>query len=127
MSLDLSNVSAAAGRRPAADVALGAAIASRLRQREEDLLNLWVALGPTGPTFDSSNAGPPAEARQRYLVPLARALVGAVRGSDDHRAVYLDERTRYAPELADQEEQSALWGELLGAELPDVVAMCAKL
>ena len=127
MSLDLSNVSADAGGRSATGVAPGAAIARRLRQREEDLLDLWVALGPMGPTFDSPNAGPPAAARERYLVPLARALVGALRGSDDHRAVYLDERTRYAPELADQAAQAALWGELLGTELPAVAALCTPL
>lgn len=88
-----------------------------LELHEQALLDLWWELGSNGPTLGSPSAGLRPVARQRYLLPLARTLRGALLGSADHLAVYLDERTRY--------------GELLGiaaplrVELPRVAELLA--
>lgn len=70
-------------------------LAEAVGRREAALLNLWWGLGPEGPTLGSPSAGSKAAAMKRYLLPLARTLRGALRGSRDHLAVYLDERARY--------------------------------
>lgn len=70
-------------------------LAEVLSGRLDSLIDVWQTLGDVGPTCGSENAGPPALARERYLHPLARALVGALSGSSSHAALYFDERIRY--------------------------------
>jgi FkbH-like protein len=70
-----------------------------LDERTDRLIELWANLGADGPTFGSPLAGTPEEARDRYLRPLARMLVGALGGSSAHTAQYFDERTRYIDDL----------------------------
>jgi hypothetical protein len=52
--------------------------------------------------------GDEALCRARYLTPLARLLIGALRGSHAHQAVYLDERTRYLPPGFDPHARTGL-------------------
>src|SRR3569833_285314 len=58
------------------------------------LVDLWLRLGEDGPTGAAAQGRDDRFYRARYLKPLARLFVGALRGSRTHRAVYLDERTR---------------------------------
>ncbi len=108
---------------PLVDEALAALLAAAIERREAQLIELWWELGEHGPTLGSPDAGGSVEARTRYLTPLLATLVGALRGSDSHRAVYLDERLRYVdPELSPHDR-----AELLGTCLAVEVAAVADL
>ncbi|HYA51358.1 MAG TPA: hypothetical protein VEG33_09325, partial [Streptosporangiaceae bacterium] len=76
---------------------LALSLADALENRADELVTLWWRLGADGPVCGSGQAGEEDFARQRYLGPLARLLIGALRGLDLHRSVYLDERLRYLP------------------------------
>src|SRR5215470_4894907 len=76
---------------------LALALADALEDRAGELVTLWWRLGAHGPICGSRQAGDEDFARERYLGPLARLLIGALRGLDLHRSVYLDERLRYLP------------------------------
>jgi FkbH-like protein len=72
------------------------------------LVDAWYALGEDGPSGGSDFLGDEAFCRARYLTPLARLLIGTLRGSVAHEAVYLDERTRYLPSRLDARTRSDL-------------------
>jgi FkbH-like protein len=85
---------------PATEINSGpaaASLASSLEERTDSLVGLWWRLGAIGPTCGSDQAGDEAFSRERYLRPLARLLIGALRDQIQHRAMYLDERLRYLP------------------------------
>ncbi len=79
------------------------ALARAFESRTSHLVDAWDALGEDGPS-----GGDEALCRARYLAPLARLLIGALRGSVAHEAVYLDERTRYLPSRLDARTRSDL-------------------
>lgn len=93
-------------------------LAGAFPKREAAVLDLWWQLGDQGPTLGSPAVGPRALATRRYLLPLARTLRGALRGSRQHLAVYLDERTRYC----DSSEQLR---DALRVELPLLAELLA--
>src|ERR1700733_10164389 len=70
-------------------------LADVLSERIDGLVDIWQRLGDRGPTFGSIEAGSSIVARSKYLQPMARALIGALQGSANHTALYLDERLRY--------------------------------
>ena len=72
-------------------------LADAIESNISRLIHLWLNLRENGPLGMVVEPSDQAFFQQRYLVPLARLLVGALRGSANHRAVYLDERTRYLP------------------------------
>lgn len=74
-------------------------MADVLSDRIDGLVDIWQGLGDMGPTFGSAEAGSCIVARSRYLQPMARALIGALRSSANHTALYLDERLRYASSI----------------------------
>lgn len=81
--------------------AVAARLASMLECYFDELIYQWLNPAADGPTRGSSEAGSPDYARKRYLIPLGRMLLGALRGSQEHLAVYLDERLRYVHGTAD--------------------------
>ena len=91
-------------------------LAQQLENSNDRLLETWERLGSDGPTLASPNAGTAEQARERYLRPLARVLIGALRGSRDHEAVYLDERTRYVEPSLGPEERADFLRPLLNLE-----------
>ncbi|GAB3816767.1 hypothetical protein GCM10028820_16580 [Tessaracoccus terricola] len=93
-------------------------MADTIRRREGSLLRFWWELGAAGPTLGSPSAGLRPAATRRYLLPLARTLAGALRGSAEHLAVYLDERTRYCDSTLELRRA-------LGTELPRLARMLA--
>jgi FkbH-like protein len=96
-----------------------------LDARQDELLALWDRLGEAGPTYGSPDAGEPDVAHARYLLPLARVLIGALRGSEEHKAVYLDERTRYLDAHLDAGERSAFLRTQLAAEARAIAGLLA--
>jgi FkbH-like protein len=98
-------------------------LAGALEVRTEQLVKTWEDLGEAGPTFASADAGPAEQARARYLRPLARLLIGGLRGSADHAAVYLDERLRYVDQALAGAERSRLLEDVIGAEILDLAAL----
>jgi FkbH-like protein len=86
------------------------------------LINLWLNLGENGPLGVVGDPGDLAFLRPRYLTPLARLMVGALRGSANHRAVYLDERTRYLPADLDAGSRAALLEHQLEIEITEFAA-----
>src|SRR5579863_1358040 len=90
------------------------------------LVDLWLSLGEDGPTGNSTEAGDEDFSRTRYLTPLARLVVGALRGSTTHRAVYIDERTRYLPPGLDGAARAALLARRLAVEIPAWAQLCAS-
>ncbi|WP_166139188.1 HAD-IIIC family phosphatase [Nocardioides ochotonae] len=104
---------------------VGARLAALLAERIEEVIDLWDDLGEAGPTFGSPVAGSPSERRERYLRPLARVLVGALGGSADHAAIYLDERRRYASPELDASGSAAEFGRRLPAELDRLAGLVA--
>jgi FkbH-like protein len=95
-----------------------AQLAALLEDRLDRLIDLWQELGAYGPTFGSVN--PPEFARARYLHPLARVLVGGLRGAADHTAVYLDERLRFETEPTQRRD-------LFSVEFPAVAKLLADV
>ena len=95
---------------------LALSLAGALEDRADELVTLWWRLGAHGPICGSRQAGDEDFARERYLGPLARLLIGALRGLDLHRSVYLDERLRYLPPSLDLAERTEFLGKSLAAE-----------
>jgi FkbH-like protein len=89
------------------------------------LIDTWEGLGAGGPSCGSPVAGPPAMARARYLHPLARALVGALRGSTDHAALYFDERLRYVDRDLPPAQLRAALRQQMAIEFPAIAAALA--
>ncbi|MQW78019.1 HAD-IIIC family phosphatase [Nocardioides sp. dk4132] len=104
---------------------VSARLAALLAERIEDVIDLWEELGEAGPTFGSPVAGRAEERRERYLRPLARVLVGALSGSADHAAIYLDERRRYASAELDASGCAAEFGRRLPGELGRLAGLVA--
>lgn len=94
-----------------------------LSERLDQLIALWERMDSDGPTFGSTARGSDRDCRERYLRPLGRVLVGGLAGSSEHRAVYLDERTRYLPPGLDREQRA----DLFSTRLPGEVARIAGL
>ena len=84
-------------RDRANDAALTHRLAAVFETNIEALVDAWWSLGSDGPTCAAPDAGDDEFSKERYLRPLARLLIGALRGSADHEAVYADERLRYLP------------------------------
>jgi hypothetical protein len=102
-----------------------ATLADALEERTEELVTVWWRLGACGPTGQSDQAGDEDFARQRYLYPLARLLIGGLRDRNPHRPVYLDERLRYLPSGLDLAERAEFLGKRLAVEaeaISDLVA-----
>jgi FkbH-like protein len=91
-------------------------LANFFERNSQQLVNIWLTLGENGPTGLSDEAGDEEFARAQYLTPLARLLIGALRGSSTHRIVYLDERTRYLPPALDAKTRAGLLGRRLAIE-----------
>lgn len=72
-----------------------AAIAQDLTKVTEGLIKVWQDLDELGPGRGSVALGSPEMARERYFLPLAKAFIGALKGSSKHAAFYFDERMRY--------------------------------
>jgi FkbH-like protein len=110
---------------PSADTPSGpaASLASLLEDHTDDLIGLWWRLGASGPTCGSDQAGDEHFSRERYLRPLARLLIGALRGQDPHRAVYLDERLRYLPPGLDLAARADYLAQRLAAESAAVASL----
>lgn len=98
-------------------------LADLLELRIDRLVSLWAALGPAGPGLGSDEVGPPDQARDRYFHPLARLLVGALRGSASHLAVYLDERQRYVDPGLDAPGRARVLHDSMAVELPAVAGL----
>lgn len=107
--------------RSRATAELSDALATRL----PDLVETWSRLSGAGPTLGSSEAGPDNLARPRYLVPLARLLIGALQGSADHKAVYLDERVRYVDPRLSVAERAQVLGRAMADEFDAVADLVA--
>ena len=100
-------------------------LADALEARAGELVTLWWQLGANGPTYQSDQAGDEDFACQRYLLPLARLLIGGLRERSPHRSVYLDERLRYLPPGLDLTERAEFLGKRLAVEaeaISDLVA-----
>jgi FkbH-like protein len=111
-----------AGTRPDP---MAATLADALEERAGELVTLWWQLGAGGPTCQSDQAGEEDFARQRYLHPLARLLIGGLRNRSPHRPVYLDERLRYLPSGLDLAERTEFLSKRLAVEaetISDLVA-----
>jgi len=112
----------AAGTRPDS---LALSLADALEDRADELVTLWWRLGASGPVCGSEKAGDEDFARQRYLRPLTRLLVGGLRERGPHRSVYLDERLRYLPPGLELAERTEFLGKRLAVEaeaISDLVA-----
>jgi FkbH-like protein len=103
--------------RAGADARLASALCARL----DALLDTWDQLGEAGPTCGSPEAGSPDLARAKYLLPLAKVLVGGLAGSSDHSAVYLDERLRYVDPSFSERQRAAFLRSALALEI-DAIA-----
>ena len=106
---------------------LGQAIARSLKRYDSDLIRLWESLSPLGPTFGSVGVGSDEDARSRFLRPLAGVMIGALMGSAEHRAVYLDERLRYLPADIHREARPQFLRTALEVELPAIAELCYGL
>jgi FkbH-like protein len=97
-----------------------------VRQRADDIAQLWYDLGPDGPTY--ANAGPDqlTGLKESWLRPLALLLADALDGSDLHRALYLDQRKGFVPQGSSAEERVALVGRHLPIEVEALVALLAS-
>jgi len=100
----------------------GDIVAAAVAGNPRAMIDVWLALHDSG-------AAPLGEADdtreiviERYLVPLARLLVGAFRASPAHKAVYLDERTRYFPAALDAVARRRRLAEIFEAERDQFVA-----
>ncbi len=71
----------------------------------------------------SSETGTAEEARQRFLRPLARLLIGGLGGSDDHATVYLDERLRYVADGLSPQDRRSLFLDHLAIEIPAIAQL----
>ena len=104
---------------------MASTLADALEERADELVTLWWQLGACGPTCQSERAGDEDFARQRYLYPLARLLIGGLRDRGPHRTVYLDERLRYLPSGLDLAERTEFLSKRLAVEaeaISDLVA-----
>ena len=93
-----------------------------LRSDIARLIDLWLNLRENGPLGMVVEPSDQPFYQQRYLVPLARLLLGALRGSTNHRAVYLDERTRYLPADLDAGGRASLLEHRLDIERTEFAA-----
>lgn len=102
-------------------------VAAALRERAEELAQLWERLDRLGPTYGDSGDDDHwrGMTRDGYLRPVARMLADALDGSAVHRAVYLDERLRYVPQGIAADERLALIRDGLAAEVPAVAELVA--
>ena len=100
-------------------------LADELAGRLHGLIEVWEGLGPSGPSRGSAEAGPPAMARERYFLPLARAFVGALRGSANHAALYFDERARYIDRTAFSPESQQSLRDDMAIEVSQIAELCA--
>jgi FkbH-like protein len=90
-----------------------ASLADAIQVHTPQLVDLWLRLGKNGPI---GSGEPSAVLQTQYLSPLARLMVGALRGSATHRAVYLDERTRYLATDLDATDRVGLLRDQLARE-----------
>ena len=104
---------------------MATALADALEERADELVTLWWQLGACGPTCQSDQAGDEDFARQRYLYPLARLLIGGLRDRSPHRAVYLDERLRYLPSGLDLAERTEFLSKRLATEAEAISDLAA--
>ena len=95
---------------------VAAIIADRVEANPAKLVDLWLGLGENGPTGAAEGGRDDAFFKARYLAPLARLFIGAIRGSKTHQAVYLDERTRCLPANLDGPGRADLLERQLGLE-----------
>jgi FkbH-like protein len=104
---------------------MASTLADALEERADELVTLWWQLGACGPTCQAERAGDEDFARQRYLYPLARLLIGGLRDQGPHRPLYLDERLRYLPSGLDLAERTEFLSKRLAVEaeaISDLVA-----
>ena len=101
-------------------------LADSVEARMQGLMELWLSLGKNGPAGNSDDAGDADFCKERYLYPLGRLLIGALRGSSNHRTIYLDERTRYLPPGTEPGASAALLERRLAVETPRVAALLAS-
>ena len=94
------------------------ALGTAVRDRREEIARLWLALGEDGPTYGDVGSEPHeiADVLDGHLRPLARLLADTLAGSSLHRAIYLDERTRFVPQGIPAGERLALVAGHLDAE-----------
>lgn len=102
-------------------------LAHELESSSGRLIEMWERLGSAGPTLASPDAGSVEQARERYLRPLARVLIGALRGSRDHEAVYLDERTRYVDASLRPAERADFLRPLLTLEFREIAKLIGEV
>jgi FkbH-like protein len=100
-------------------------LAARVAAAPSRLVDLWLALGENGPTGAAEEGRDDAFYTRRYLAPLARLFLGAIRGSTNHRAVYLDERMRCLPGDLDAAGRAGLLSRRLDYEAEAVAAAFA--
>ncbi|MGI8446908.1 MAG: hypothetical protein ACR2MP_06955 [Streptosporangiaceae bacterium] len=101
-------------------------LAAALEERAGELAALWWQLGAHGPTCGSPQAGDEDFSRRRYLLPLARLLIGALRGGPMHQAGYLDERLRYLPSGLDAAGRAGFLARQLAIESEAVAAFAGN-
>ena len=111
-----------------ADAGSTHAAARELEINTESLLDLWERLGRRGPSLTALETEDVSGAvlRERYLRPLARVLIGGLRGSAPHAAVYHEERLRYLDSRLGHFERIELLGEMLGEEIEAIAALIAR-
>ncbi|HEY6279158.1 MAG TPA: HAD-IIIC family phosphatase [Streptosporangiaceae bacterium] len=113
--------------KPAADNYQRYRLADALAARQAQLIQAWEKLGQYGPTGGASESGPAALARDRYLHPLARALVGALSGAPDHAALYFDERLRYADRATSRAALSTSLSQNMAIEFAAIAELVADV
>jgi FkbH-like protein len=101
------------------------ALARAADERREKIAELWLSLGEDGPTYGDvgTEAGAAANVLDGYLRPLARLLRDVFAGSALHRAIYLDERTRFIPQGLTASERLELISDRLDAEIEALAAV----
>jgi FkbH-like protein len=101
------------------------ALAAAVGDRREELAQLWLALGADGPTYGDVGSEPHeiADVLDGHLRPLTRLLADALGGSSMHRAIYLDERTRFIPQGIPAAERLALVATHLDTEIEALVGL----
>jgi FkbH-like protein len=102
---------------PVTDVA--AVLARSIEKNSSLLIDIWESLAAIGFRQGESWDSKPF-IRKRYLLPLTRLLIGALRGSATHRAIYFDERTRYMSANESAAEHRAQLAKFLGVEMTKI-------
>jgi FkbH-like protein len=102
-------------------------LADALAARQAQLIQAWEKLGRFGPIGGATESGGPTLARERYLHPLARALVGALSGAPDHAALYFDERLRYANRAASPAALAEMLSQHMAIEFAAIADLVADV